>query len=783
MVSKGGFLGMVASVIINVPSSNVDVEYEYSIPESMLPLIQIGCRVKVPFGNGDRLLMGYVLELKETISHLGQLKEITELVDLTPILSEKQIQLAKYIKEDTISPLVRVINLMVPDILKLKATKYLKILDYVSLDAKLASALGGKTIVEYTNKYSSFAGKIKKAIEKGWITLQYDAIAASPKKMVDKYELDESYYYANMDELKPYVREFLISIKEEEPLTINELVDRGEVSVYMIRKLIQRGYLHLIKVQQSRVRVREIAITDRFVKANPLYDSVVSKVQDAKKNLPILWVPKDVSETEAVIERVVRENVSKQKNTLVICPDILSSFKMASLLRKKTGLSVVCLNSTLGKGEFFDSTEEIKKNEYRIVVSTSKGCFTEYPELETVILMDAESDNYFNDQSPRYDLKKVIAEYSKIYETNYVIHSYAPNLEEYVDGIRGRFDIIDHRDQEPSLPSIEVIDLKNELLRGNNSPLSTALLRKIKLTKALNKQSLLITNRKYHSSFVMCRSCGDVIQCPRCEIALQYTKKNEQLMCPACSYRVPMPKKCPTCGEETLRFEGNGMEQVVSDLNELMPDLRVISIDEPTYDDFCEKMMDVEEEKVDVIVATDVYSRSVVDTNLNLVAVINIDEVASSPNYMASERAYHLLVHAKQKLIGKEDGKMVIQTYQPQSFYLTSFVTNEYKEYLKAEISNRKKLRNSPFYFIHRILVKGKYENVFKDANDVKKILQELLGTKIYIIGPTYNKQYQAVQLILKHQYSQINTIYKKLYEQYQGSSTTLIIDKYPRYL
>ena len=226
---------MIASVVVNVKSNNVDYAFTYSIPENIIPLIKVGSRVKVPFGQSNRLLMGYVLELKDELSTM-ELKDIMELVDIEPVLSEKQIELAKFIKEDTICPLIRILNVMVPSSLQLKSKKYLNIVNYDDLDANLATILGGKQVVEYTSRLSSFSYQIEKAIEKGLITISYDAIQQTKEKYTSKYQLNIHAFYDNISAFSQNVQDGLLLLKDEEPLSKSDIQDKTGLSYYMIDK-------------------------------------------------------------------------------------------------------------------------------------------------------------------------------------------------------------------------------------------------------------------------------------------------------------------------------------------------------------------------------------------------------------------------------------------------------------------------------------------------------------------------------------------------------------------
>lgn len=771
---------MIASVVVNVKSNNVDYAFTYSIPENIIPLIKVGSRVKVPFGQSNRLLMGYVLELKDELSTM-ELKDIVELVDIEPVLSEKQIELAKFIKEDTICPLIRILNVMVPSSLQLKSKKYLNIVNYDDLDANLATILGGKQVVEYTSRLSSFSYQIEKAIEKGLITISYDAIQQTKEKYTSKYQLNIHAFYDNISAFSQNVQDGLLLLKDEEPLSKSDIQDKTGLSYYMIDKCSKMKVLTTLRLPTSRVKIKELSVDDTFIKVNETYDEIINKFM-SDVTLPSLWIPQDNMEKVGVIERIVRINVKDKKTTLIICSDILSSYRISSLLRKRTHLSVACLNSELSEGEYLDYYNEIKNDEYSVIVTTPKGSLLEYQNLQTIIMLDTESDNYYNDQSPRYDLKKAMLKYASIYNAKLIYQSFTPSIEEYVKGLKNINQLVESTPLNSSNYDVEVIDLKDELLRANTSLISQKLLKKIKITMSRGLQTLLITNRKFHSNYVMCRSCGEIVKCSRCLIPLQYSKKNNNLLCPACGTRYEMINTCPNCESQMFRFEGSGMEQLVEDLKSLLPTARIVKIDDSSYKENSLKMSEIENNEVDIILATAVLSKSVIETNLGLVAIINLDEITGNQSYTSNERAMSELVQTKNKVLST-NATMVIQTYDPNNYVLKDFIIDDFKAYVKEEITNRKMLRNTPFYFINRIFVKGKYEDMFKEAYNIKKTLQQMLEKKVYVIGPTYNHANQAVQLIIKHQVVDINNIYNRIYSNYQNSSVMIIFDKYPRYI
>ena len=230
-------------------------------------------------------------------------------------------------------------------------------------------------------------------------------------------------------------------------------------------------------------------------------------------------------------------------------------------------------------------------------------------------------------------------------------------------------------------------------------------------------------------------------------------------------------------------MNGIGIEKLVEELKERLDNYNICIIDNPSYTEFETKLVDIENKDVDIIISTDTYIKSIYNKYVGLVGIVNIDAIAMSSNYNAFERAYNLLVNTSELLQYNKEGYFVIQTYNVEMPIIKDFVTGDYIGYLKKESSNRKLLKNEPFYFINRILVKAKYEEMFVEADLIKRLLKEMLREQVFIVGPSYNKSEMAAQIIIKHRFEDISKYYRKIYEQYQFSDIQVIFDKYPKYL
>ena len=778
---------MYVSVIVNNPSSNVDRIFEYKVPTYLEEFIYVGSRIKIPFGNSDRLIHGFIIDIHENRNFDGELKEIDDIPDLKPVINEEQFKIAEYLKETTFSPMVRILNSMIPTALKMKTSKYLYLKDLEDLDADIVSLFNGTDTIKYSPFVSKYAYKIKKAISNDKLEIVYDALDNNRQKFVDVYTLNKQDLESKILTIKKdNIKEIVSNLKEKVNYEKKDLQNLG-LTDYTISSLVRRYILNKDKMQKSRIIERAYHINDDYYKTYASKEALKFNdyYQRYQGNEPILWIPKTDLEIIQGISLVISSNISKDLNTLIIVPDILSSFKFADLIKRFLGIPVLCINSNIHDGESLDGYNSICNNEYKVIVTTPVGVLWPYQKLGSIFVIDEESENYYNDQSPRFDVKEVAKFRNNYHNSKLTMVSYTPDLDLFSKGIQNKIKLVDNAGyltNKPLLSEISVINMRDELKEGNISPLSTELQSSIKEMINNQKASLLILNNKGYSDFVLCRACGHVEKCEKCNISLKYHEKTNRLYCPACGKFKPFIKKCSNCSSSIIKFMGLGAEKLKEVIESEIPNAKCIIIDEPKYSRFKEQVRMINDLEANVIISTDTYSRGLTNTNIGLVGIMSLDLVLKSPGFKANQKAYSMLYHA-QKILEKDhvNNKMIIQTYDKDHFVLKAFVTNNYLDYFKQELTYRNLLQAPPFFMINRIVVKGKYEEIFKTAYDIMKFLKEKLGGNVIVIGPVYNYTEAGAQLIIKHQYLDINKVYQTIYDMYQETALTVIIDCYPR--
>lgn len=787
---------MFANVIVNVPSSQVDHIFEYEIPQDLEQFLHVGSRIKIPFGDANRLIHGFVIDIHQNQQYAGEVKQIIEVPDLIPVINQEQLKLAYYLKETTFSPLVRILNAMIPEALKMKTLKYLKFENIREVDAELVMAFNGQATVSLTKEIiKTYGTKIKRALDSGQAEIVYDAIDDNKLKYQKVYRYKGLEALGRKFSLAPKIIEILSTLKLKYDYEKTELIEEG-LNDYQITKLVKLGILKQKTKQKSRIKKRTYDIDYSYYfnniskEAKKFYET--SKTIFAQKKYEsILWVPKHELEIIQGLGTIISENIHNNKQTLIVVPEILTSFKITNLLLKYLGLPVLCVNSEISIGENYENYLAILKKEYLIIVTTPLGVLWPYQDIGTIIVLDEDSDNYYNDQSPRYDVKEVMKQRANYHQANLIFESFTPDLEYYSRAFENKIKLIENQgiimnNQPSDVCNVQVIDMTEELKSGNISPISRALDVQINRTMKNQLVTLLILNNKGYSDFVICRKCGHVEKCQKCQISYKYRKKDEKLYCPACGLSKPYSKTCSNCGSNTVKFMGYGAERLKEYLESTYQDAKVLIVDNPKYKEFNNVVHQIAQNNADIIIASDIYSRGFPVTNIGLVGIMALDLLAKAPGIKANQKVYSMLSNAKNNLKANQSKEMYIQTYNPKYFVLEAFVKNDYLFYYRNELKEREALFAPPYYHWNRILVKGKYEEIFKESYAIRQLILSMNmnnqePNSLIIIGPVYNYTEKGAQLIIKHRHLNLLSAYQDIYQSYQNSNLVVIIDMFPK--
>lgn len=770
---------MYAKVIVDVSSSHVDTEFEYRIPSQFENFVKPGARVIVSFG--VREIFGFVLEVYQDKCFDGESKDITDLLDYSPIITEEQLELAKHINKTTTSLMISCLNLMIPDSLKGRTDKFIQVNHYESLDAELAIAFGGKKRLRYDNNFFPLHRKIKKALDQNHLEIVYVAKAQGGIKKIDKYRIKQGYFDSDFIEIRNVrKRDILYALLQQDIfLTVQELCEIADCSNYMIKSLIDLGYFDHIQEEVFRNQRTNSYHTKKHIvdESNKLLSYL-----NQTPNKPLFCHFSNNKQATSSYLDIIGKQLQQQKKVLFIVPNFLLVTQYYMLFSSRFVANIGLFDSSISKGEYYDAYRQLVDGTIDIAIGTKKAGFLPIEPFDLIIVDGEESLNYISDQSPRYHLLDVLVHRSIKSNIPFIMSSISPSIERYEKALRGEYRL--YEASRSKLPRISVVDMKQELKEGNRSVLSTPLQEEISNRLVKKEQTVIILNHKGYSQFVICRMCGHVIKCPKCKVSLKYSKHNNQLECGYCTYKEAYPNHCPKCQSTYIRQMGYGLEQLEEKLREQYPNASILRVDgdlNKSSQSYIEVLRRIEEQDVDIIIGTEVLIRLLTYDSISLIAILSADFMLSLPDYKSRELTYQMISQAVSKLESKTNSLCLIQAYESNHFVIHSACTKNHLEFIEKEYQYRNDGFYPPFSKVHRVVIKGPYKETFKVANTIKKTLYASIKVEKQILGPTVNDKINAVQLIVKlHPDASVDQLYSILYQEYQASKYEIYFERYP---
>ncbi|KFZ27257.1 MAG: Primosomal protein N' [Candidatus Izimaplasma bacterium HR2] len=478
----------------------------------------------------------------------------------------------------------------------------------------------------------------------------------------------------------------------------------------------------------------------------------------------------------------------------MLVPEISLTPMMVSRFKGRFKDNVAVLHSGLSIGEKYDEWRKIRRKEVKVVVGARSAIFAPFTNLGIIIIDEEHTDSYKQSVIPTYHAKDVAIMRAKYYNIPLVLGSATPSVESYYKALNNEYTLleINNRANKTSLPKVYIEDMRYEFKGGNRSIFSKRLDELI--TDRLNKkeQVMLLLNRRGHSTFVMCRNCGDVIMCPNCDISLTFHDRTNSLKCHYCGHSEENPDTCPSCNSKHIRYMGIGTERVEEFIKKRFPTAKVVRMDRDTTSTkgAHERLLYDFEHNGDILLGTQMISKGLDFPKVSLVGVLAADMSLSLPDYKAIEKTFQLLTQVSGRAGRHEiDGEVVIQTYNPDHYAISHAKLHDYHAFYEEEMSIRKIAGYTPYNNLVQIIVTDK---------DVRKILK--LGTKIVmklrkelegdtiILGPVLPKiarinNYYRAQIIVKYQTSNVlDKVLKDIYVEYV-KDIGIAIDKNPSLL
>lgn len=790
----------IAKVIVDVPAMQVDRPFDYFIPEDLEELIRPGMRVSVPFGN--RKIQGFVTSLDETEEN-PKLKVIDGVMDLAPVLNEELMELGDWLAEDTLSFRVSAYQAMLPAALRAKYEKYFLRLDdeneeleqlfegYETLDWKVAEARG-------------LLKQIGKWVREGSVEVVYQVKNKITNKKVRVVScLKSPYQLTEIIEDMPKnakaqsrVLAFFQAFEGSEIL-VSELKKQAETTDTTIKKLADLNILTI----QEKIISRDPYQNHQFEKSESLQllpdqQTACWKITAATEQETFLIHGVTGSGKTEIYLQTIEAKLKEGKEAIVLVPEISLTPQMVERFKSRFGSEVAVLHSALSSGEKYDEWRKIERKEARVVVGARSAVFAPLENLGIIIIDEEHEASYKQEDNPRYHARDVAIWRANKYQCPVVLGSATPSLESFARAKKGVYTLIElpSRVNDRAMPEVSVVDMREELRKENRTEFSTELLEKIKDRIAKKEQTVLMLNRRGYSSFVMCRDCGYVVECPNCDISLTYHQSSNQMKCHYCGHEERVPQKCPSCEGEHIRYFGTGTQKVEESLTKLIPEARVIRMDVDTTrtKGAHEKLLkSFRNHEADILLGTQMIAKGLDFPDITLVGVLNADTMLHLPDFRASERTFQLLTQVSGRA-GRHErtGEVVVQSYNPEHYSIEFAKKHDFIGFYNHEMQLRKMGSYPPFYYLTMINVSDENEmKAIRTIQEMAQFLRGKLGPDAVVLGPvpstiTRIKNKYRYQCIIKYKIEpdlkkELKTLITH-YQKDQQKGLTITIDVQP---
>ncbi|AHK49110.1 MULTISPECIES: primosomal protein N' [Bacillus amyloliquefaciens group] len=781
----------VAEVIVDVSSKNIDRPFDYKIPDHLKGMIEVGMRVIVPFG--PRKLQGFVTGLKDS-SELngGSMKEVEKLLDLTPVLTEELVQLSSWLSDKTLSFKITALQAMLPAALKAKYEKELKVVDEETLTPDIKQLFRNQKSLLYSDiTDESILSSLQKFVRKGSIDVTYKVAQKTNKKMIRMIEAgaDKEELARHADSLTKQASKQLAVltyfIGGGAKISAAELCKKTDSSSATLKTLLKKGLL-----TESFEEVYRDPYQDRmFKKTEPLslteeqqaaFEPIKQAVADHVHHVFLLHGVTGSGKTEIYLQSIEKV-LAKGQEAIVLVPEISLTPQMVNRFKGRFGSQVAVMHSGLSTGEKYDEWRKIQRKEVRLVVGARSAIFAPFENLGMIIIDEEHESSYKQEEMPRYHAKDVAIRRAEHHSCPVVLGSATPTLESFARAKKGVYELLPlkHRVNRQLMPDVSLVDMREELRNGNRSMFSRELMEQLEEKLAKKEQAVLFLNKRGYSSFVMCRDCGYVPQCPHCDISMTYHRYGQRLKCHYCGHEEPVPGTCPECGSEHIRFFGTGTQRVEEELTKVLPQARVIRMDVDTTSrkGAHEKLLSAfGEGKADILLGTQMIAKGLDFPNVTLVGVLSADTTLHIPDFRAAEKTFQLLTQVSGRAGRHEKpGTVVIQTYTPSHYSIQLTKTHDYETFFQQEMAHRRAQSYPPYYYV--ALVTVSHEEAAKAAVTAEKITNYLragCGPDTKILGPAASpiariKDRYRYQCVIKYrQENELQIQLKKILEHYK---------------
>ncbi|WP_368294857.1 primosomal protein N', partial [Enterococcus faecalis] len=744
--------------------------------------LAVGMRVEVPFGNGNRHVQGFVLAIEPMAATVldetnVQLKELVAVLDLKPVLNTEMLALADYMKEKTFAFKITCLQTMLPSVMRADYQKYIYLTDELSEELQDQLFYGLEEISWDQAQERGLLPQLMALRKQQKVDIRYEVTTRNKVKMVRFIQAAKE--FEQLEEIRLGLRKgakkkeqllyYLQRLGTEKVTAVKEMKELG-FSTALLNEAAKNGWLTFIEKEAYR----DPFANQTFEKTTALslnaeqqvaVETILQSVQEQQSQTYLLEGITGSGKTEVYLQ-VIAEVLNQGKTAIMLVPEISLTPQMVQRFKSRFGEHVAVMHSGLSQGEKYDEWRKIERGEAEVVVGARSAIFAPIENIGVIIVDEEHEASYKQEETPRYHARDLAIWRSEYHHCPVVLGSATPSLESRAraqKNVYQRLRLTQRANQAATLPTIDVVDMRQEVENGNVSSFSMSLQEKLQERLEKNEQSVLLLNRRGYSSFVMCRDCGYVLPCPNCDISLTLHMDSKTMKCHYCGHEERIPYRCPNCGQDKIRYYGTGTQKVEEELQTLLPDSRILRMDVDTTrrKGAHEKILRTfGEGQADILLGTQMIAKGLDFPNVTLVGVLNADTALNLPDFRSSERTFQLLTQVSGRAgRAEKPGEVIIQSFNPEHYAIQLAKAQDYEDFYTKEMYIRHRGDYPPYYFTVQITASHPEENeAAKQMFQIATKLKQGLSPQAILLGPTPN----AIMRVNNRYFYQVIIKYKQ---------------------
>lgn len=773
----------IAKIAVSAATYWTDQPYDYNVPPEFADIVKPGVRVIVPFSRGNRKCEGIVLALTDK-SDYERRKPIISVLDSTPILTPLQLRLALWMRGRYYCTVYDAVKAILPAGLWYEISARIELAPDYDKERAYAQAGRSKQQTKVLDILFAHGGScerrvIERAFDAGDPGAALSAlakrgviqIAAREKRKIS----DKTRDFACLAVPAETAMEEAERNKRRAPAraaVLKLLAPLGRVSVeeikyftgctiQPIRALEAAGFLTIEKEEVYRHQV----IYDGEVRPLPeltagqqtVYEGLLALAEGGQPACGLLFGVTGSGKTTVYLHLI--DVMRKQgKSSILLVPEIALTPQMIQTFSSHFGEEVAVLHSSLSIAERYDEWKRVKSGKARVVIGTRSAVFAPVEDLGIIIIDEEQEDTYKSENTPRYHAREIAKFLCAQNRTLLLLGSATPCLESRYAAQTGKyaFFTLPDRYNAQTLPPVTIVDMKQELRRGNGGEISSFLREELQVNLERGEQSILFLNRRGSSKLVACGECGYTYRCPNCSANMTYHSANGKLMCHYCGHMQRVDGACPSCGG-ILKYTGAGTQKIEEELNALFPGTEILrmDMDAVTSAGSHESLLKrFREEKIPIMIGTQMVTKGLDFENVTLVGVLSADQSLYTGNYRAGERTFSLITQVVGRCgRGEKAGRAVIQTFTPDNEIIRQAAVQDYEAFYRSELEMRRMQNDPPFTEVTVITAVGQSEAaVLHCAAAIRDELQARFrgNSAVSVMGPA---PYAVVRVNRKFRY------------------------------